>query len=565
MSTSDDAQAQLATARRAMKDGSWHQAAEAYHHALSLVDIPEAHDGLGLAYWWLNEIQSAHHHRMLAYNGFRREGKTGSALRAACWLAREQVFLNGNVPAMRGWFDRAERLLAEQVSLVDAAWFDIMQASMLSQPNELELIADRCTAVARTTMDGDLEAFSLALAGLARVARGFVDAGMSQLDEALTMASGGEVTDLAVSSEIFCFMLSTCEIAGDLARAEHWCRVAAEFAERYKCAFLSAYCRAHYGGLMTAQGRWADAEVALKGAIEAFQRGHRGLMPHAVIRLADLRVQQGRLDEAEIMLAGLDDYDEAALPLARMSLFKGEPTLAKALVERALPRGGQYTLAHVPALLALVEVHLQLDDVAAAKRSIEALERIAAVAQSSYLGAQLSFANGMIALRDNDPEGARHFFGQVIDSLRMYERSVLAGRTRLQMAKSLVSTDIHAAIAWARGALATFERIGSQHEAEKATALLRTLGVTRATPQRSETPLTNRELEIAALAAHGLTNREIATRLVISPKTVEHHVGRVLNKLNLRTRVELAAFIASGRLHTAILDEQSNLGDQDRG
>lgn len=43
--------------------------------------------------------------------------------------------------------------------------------------------------------------------------------------------------------------------------------------------------------------------------------------------------------------------------------------------------------------------------------------------------------------------------------------------------------------------------------------------------------LTAREAEIAALVARGLTNREIADRLVLSAKTVEHHVSRILDKL----------------------------------
>lgn len=44
------------------------------------------------------------------------------------------------------------------------------------------------------------------------------------------------------------------------------------------------------------------------------------------------------------------------------------------------------------------------------------------------------------------------------------------------------------------------------------------------------------------LVGEGLTNTEIAARLYISPKTVEHHVGRIYSKLDLRTRTELAAY-----------------------
>jgi DNA-binding NarL/FixJ family response regulator len=51
---------------------------------------------------------------------------------------------------------------------------------------------------------------------------------------------------------------------------------------------------------------------------------------------------------------------------------------------------------------------------------------------------------------------------------------------------------------------------------------------------------------VLELLAHGLSNREIASRLVVSAKTVEHHVGQILGKLGLRNRAEAAAY-AVGR------------------
>jgi non-specific serine/threonine protein kinase len=54
--------------------------------------------------------------------------------------------------------------------------------------------------------------------------------------------------------------------------------------------------------------------------------------------------------------------------------------------------------------------------------------------------------------------------------------------------------------------------------------------------------LTQRETEVAALVARGLTNRDIADRLYISVRTVEVHVDRILSKLGFRTRTQLAAW-----------------------
>jgi DNA-binding CsgD family transcriptional regulator len=55
--------------------------------------------------------------------------------------------------------------------------------------------------------------------------------------------------------------------------------------------------------------------------------------------------------------------------------------------------------------------------------------------------------------------------------------------------------------------------------------------------------LTPRELEIALLAAGNLSNREIADRLVVSPRTVETHIYRVMDKLGVSRRQELAPLL----------------------
>jgi DNA-binding NarL/FixJ family response regulator len=52
--------------------------------------------------------------------------------------------------------------------------------------------------------------------------------------------------------------------------------------------------------------------------------------------------------------------------------------------------------------------------------------------------------------------------------------------------------------------------------------------------------LTPREFEIALQVADGGTNKEVAPRLFLSPKTVELHLGRVYRKLGIRSRTELA-------------------------
>jgi DNA-binding NarL/FixJ family response regulator len=62
---------------------------------------------------------------------------------------------------------------------------------------------------------------------------------------------------------------------------------------------------------------------------------------------------------------------------------------------------------------------------------------------------------------------------------------------------------------------------------------------------------------VALLVAQGLTNREVAAALFLSPKTVEHHVGAVLRKRGLRSRTELARALAVA----AALEQPAVAGD----
>ena len=63
------------------------------------------------------------------------------------------------------------------------------------------------------------------------------------------------------------------------------------------------------------------------------------------------------------------------------------------------------------------------------------------------------------------------------------------------------------------------------------------------TASTSDEPLTPRQHEVAALIARGLTNRQIAERLVVSPHTVERHVENILDRLRLSSRIEIAVWM----------------------
>ncbi|MCH6166269.1 helix-turn-helix transcriptional regulator [Pseudonocardia alaniniphila] len=85
-----------------------------------------------------------------------------------------------------------------------------------------------------------------------------------------------------------------------------------------------------------------------------------------------------------------------------------------------------------------------------------------------------------------------------------------------------------------------FTAMGMEAFAQRATRELQAAGGTaRQRPVESHTELTTQEAQIARLVREGLTNNEISVRLIISPRTVEWHLGRIFSKLNITSRRQL--------------------------
>jgi DNA-binding NarL/FixJ family response regulator len=83
-----------------------------------------------------------------------------------------------------------------------------------------------------------------------------------------------------------------------------------------------------------------------------------------------------------------------------------------------------------------------------------------------------------------------------------------------------------------------FEDLGTPLWAERARAELK-----RSSGIRSQAELTASEQRVAELAASGMSNREMAAALFISPKTVEANLSRIYRKLNIRSRAELGRIV----------------------
>jgi DNA-binding NarL/FixJ family response regulator len=365
---------------------------------------------------------------------------------------------------------------------------------------------------------------------------------MTLLDEAMAAATGGEVRSFWAFSDVYCNTLLACDRAGDFERAEQWCRLVMELCRRKDARPLFPFCHVTYGAVLTATGRWPEAEAEFELALRLFDGGHRGMRVVALARLADLRIRQGRVSEAAVLLDGYEDHPMAVRAATRLLLAQGRASAAAGVVRRRLDVVGADNVLAAPLLLMLVEAQIAIGNATAAAESAGALARLAERAGQRSVEADAAYALGASAAARDDPAGLSDL-ERAIALYRETELPLEEARARVCAASLLAHDDPDLGTAYLDTALTTFRRLGAQLDAETATARLRDLGVVPSSRPRTGGALTAREEDVLRLVAEGLSNAEIARRLFISPKTAEHHVGNVLRKLGLRSRAQAAAHV----------------------
>ncbi|MGH9235233.1 MAG: LuxR C-terminal-related transcriptional regulator [Acidimicrobiales bacterium] len=479
-----------------------------------------------------------------AYAAFRRDDDHVGAVRVARTLSCMYLTIIGDRAIGAGWLARAQTLLGDRPDSPERGWVELDLGMFETERERKHEHFRRALDHARTQGDPALELSTLAYLGASLVHADRVDEGMALLDEALAAVAGSEVDDFCVLEEIFCQLFAACEHARDVDRADQWIRVGEAIAQRRRLPAVSAFCHTHYGGVLIAAGRWGEAETALTDAVRLWGLGQRSVLRGgALVRLADLRVRQGRFEEAGQLLAGLDPVadDEASHVRAAIHAARGELPVARDLVERALDRLDPLSSAAAPLLALLVDVHLAAG---AVDRAADAAGRLAGCAgrhDNEHLRATAALAEGKVGLAagTGDPPSCLR---QALAGFRRARMPLEVAHTRLELARALAESSPEVAAAEARAALEAFERLDASRLADAAAALLRTLGVRARVMSPAPGLLTRREQEVLDLVGHGLSNPEIAERLYISRKTVEHHVGNVLAKLGLRSRSEAAAY-----------------------
>jgi LuxR family transcriptional regulator, maltose regulon positive regulatory protein len=521
--------------------GRWEAARAAFEDALAAAETPEAFEGLSWAAWWLDEADAVFGARERAYGLYRGRGDAPGAARMATWLAVDQLDFRGAWAVASGWLRRAHRLLDPLEPGPEHGWLAFHEGYLAHASGDTAgatAQAMRAAELGRRFGVPDLEMLGLALEGGALVACAQVDEGMRCLDEATATALEGQAEIPISVAWACCFLVSACTAVLDFERAFEWCDRIAEFAERYGSRYMLAFCRAEYGAVHVWRGRWTEAEEMLEAAIEDYSRSRPAWVSSQVVGLAELRRRQGRAADAERLLDDAGASSAALLGRARLALDHGDALRAVELLERLLRRLPEdRRLSRAPALELLVHARAargELDEAVVALAHLRDVERAVA---TTPLRACADLAAGVVAAAGGEHGRARALLEDAVDGFEASGAPFEAAQARIELATSLIALGrSDAATAEASRARDQLFALGADVQAERARRIVEAASAAPPLPE-----LTRREREVLGLLAEGLTNRQIAERLVISEHTVHRHVTNMLRKLDLPSRTAAAA------------------------
>jgi DNA-binding CsgD family transcriptional regulator len=243
--------------------------------------------------------------------------------------------------------------------------------------------------------------------------------------------------------------------------------------------------------------------------------------------------------------------------LAQVQLLGGDPDAALRTLSKG--GGGEDVAQRQPAFLSslralMAAAALRGGDVAGARRwtgeAEAAAERLGLAGET----AQAQRARAALHVVDGRHDVAVRFFAQAADGFHKAGMPLQRAWTLVGAAASVEATQgPDVALGWLDSASAIADALQAQRireEAARARAELSSAKTDGASAHASADGLlgmlSNREREIAGLAASGLRSREIAQQLFLSPRTVDAHLGRIYRRLGVSSRGELARALANG-------------------
>ncbi|MBN6039395.1 LuxR family transcriptional regulator [Amycolatopsis sp. 195334CR] len=459
-----------------------------------------------------------------------------------------------------------DRLLQGEIELRDGepavAAHELLTAAETLPPAETS-VALMLAGEARR-ISGDLRGFAAIAARTAQLAR---DSGVPEVRLAAAHTRGLAATFAGRHEEAIPALEEALRVAPGDVRSQVWAAEAALALGRTALAHeyaAAAVARARIGAVTTLP--WALIHLGMSAALldrhrAAVAAATEGLaestgqrtcaaenmtvLALSAARLGDTKAARKWLDEADLDRRSLG-RPRAIAAWAEVCVDLATDRPADALARfRTLSADTGYAQPAIAVLATplLVEAAVRCEEPEEAVRGLRVLDGWAEATGSVQWRALAQRCHGLLA---RDPDAADKHFTTAVDLHRLARTPLELAKTQLCQAMRLRrDRRFRDARELLGDAARLFDRHGAEFWAGRARAELRAAGGDPAEPADGDLPsLTPQQAQISLLVAGGKTNREIARRLVISHRTVDHHLRNIYTKLGVRSRVELAALLA---------------------
>ena len=458
------------------------------------------------------------------------------AARCAFWLALFSL-LRGEIGPANAWIARGQRLVEDR-DCVERGYVMIAVAEQQlrdGQADAAHATASQAAGVGECFDDADLTAAARHAQGRALIDQGDVVEGLKRLDETMLAVVADELSPI-MTGLMYCSVIDTCRQVYALGRAREWTSAFSRVCEQQPdMSAFTGTCLVHRSEILQLQGAWPDALTEACRACERAQRAERTPPGAAFYQQAEIHRLRGEFAKAEDAYHSASERGCEPQPgLALLRLAQGRTDAACAAIRRLMSATSD-RLRRARLLPAYLEIMLAIGDVEDARRARDELQALADVFDTDGLRAVVAQADGAIALVEGHAHAALDPLRCAFEHWQRLEAPYEAARVRVLIGEACRALgDDEAARLEHKSARSEFERLGAQPELVRLDAP-DMLG--QPTPGH---PLTPRELQVLRLISSGHTNKEIASELCLSERTIDRHVSNILSKLDVPTRAAAA-------------------------
>lgn len=461
------------------------------------------------------------------------------AARMAFWLGMSFAG-RGDMTQGGGWLGRAAGLLEEHgIDSVERGYLAIPQGIALVERDPARALEafELARSYAERYGDKDLAAMARLGRGRSLIGLGDVERGVALLDDAMVTVTSDELSPV-VTGIVYCASIEAFAEIFDVRRAQDWTQALADWsAGQSELLPFRGRCLVFRSELLRFHGEWSAAlDEARRAETWLLRPPPEPAVGEAYFQQAELHRLRGEFAVAEVAYREASRWGRRTeAGRALLLLGNGRRPQARAMIERALDEAPD-DIARARLLPVLAEIALATGDLARAEAAVRDLEVVDRSRPAQLLDATLARLDGELLLAKGEARAGLSRLRDAESTWRELYAPYDTARTRVALGIALRALgDEDSALLEFDAAVRTFRELGADPDLRRTAALV---GGRAAAPGG----LSAREAEVVRLVARGHTNRQIATTLGISERTVDRHVSNIFTKLDVSSRAAATAF-----------------------